>query len=707
MKCVFQDPRTSQFLSDWAAGIKLEMPIFSFYHLGSKLQKSQEGMLRAILFSVLDRHRYLIPSIFQEVYRKLATNEAFSVPDQTAFELRRAFRRLLESVSTSLRLCIFIDGVDEYEGDFAELLEVLTSVKTSACTKVLLSSRPTTLCDTAFSQHPKLYLEDLTHEDIHAYVSEQLGNYAKMQELEELHGVARDALVDMVAERSSGVFLWVVLVVQTLRIGLDGGDNVADMTKRLETLPRDLSELYKEMLPTDPLEKEQASKLLQLLLLSIEIQPESPLSMLQLSFAEESSLQSACKANIDPETIRKITLRCDAMAARLRSRCRGLMEAQRISGIALASYGITIPFVGFFHKTVAEFIRSDEIGSSILSWTGGTTFDPFVSLASSLLHESKALPVEKCFPRAASNLSAAFTYLRIRERRSETEFWNAFRLTMNTKWAVVEHPTAPSGYLAWTHIMGLRLDWQWEKWERCQTDCTAFSIVALLHHNIEYFLEHWRLRSSCPHTSDRNNFCLQVFEHCVEAEILSTDEMVQVFDRLLCYEPFWQLFVRESRSHDTPRSRRNTWSCILAHITWRRVQGSYTVQARDRRLLDVLLRLLQEGEDPNFVTRCRGPSIPFKKAQYQTALSVIQNMYETIRVGDPHVEWVPPQWKLLVDQLEAKGGRNESWEGPNHVDGLSSRLCDHDEIGSGMADEYEAQKSPRKSVSFLSRLRRR
>jgi hypothetical protein len=41
----------------------------------------------------------------------------------TLGKLQRAFQRLLDLSSEDLKLCFFIDGLDEYEGDHEELAQ--------------------------------------------------------------------------------------------------------------------------------------------------------------------------------------------------------------------------------------------------------------------------------------------------------------------------------------------------------------------------------------------------------------------------------------------------------------------------------------------------------------------------------------------------------------------------------------------------------
>jgi hypothetical protein len=97
---------------------------------------------------------------------------------------------------------MFIDGIDEYKGDYFELLGIFSSIESSSCAKAVLSSRPTPECIAAFSHCQSLRLQDLTRDDIRFYVDQQLMKRRHVQ----------------------------------------------DMRRRLEELPTDLKKLYQYML---------------------------------------------------------------------------------------------------------------------------------------------------------------------------------------------------------------------------------------------------------------------------------------------------------------------------------------------------------------------------------------------------------------------------------------------------------------------------
>ena len=59
-----------------------------------------------------------------------------------------------------------------------------------------------------------------------------------------------NALITRALEKSSGVFLWVKVVVKSLIEGLKKCGRISDLRRRVELLPGELSEMYKYMLHT-------------------------------------------------------------------------------------------------------------------------------------------------------------------------------------------------------------------------------------------------------------------------------------------------------------------------------------------------------------------------------------------------------------------------------------------------------------------------
>ncbi|USW46781.1 hypothetical protein Slin15195_G001000 [Septoria linicola] len=61
MRFLASHDKTARYLSSWAAGLPLTVARFFFWTSGTALQRSQNGLLRALLFEILDHDPSLIP----------------------------------------------------------------------------------------------------------------------------------------------------------------------------------------------------------------------------------------------------------------------------------------------------------------------------------------------------------------------------------------------------------------------------------------------------------------------------------------------------------------------------------------------------------------------------------------------------------------------------------------------------------------------
>lgn len=100
------------------------------------------------------------------------------------------------------RMCVFIDGLDEFGGDQDALITLIAKVQTSSV-KVCLSSRPYRSYNEAFGSSATLRLQDLTESDITTYVSDKLRAWTFEDSSEEkVSGVFRT-----IVDKAEGVFL--------------------------------------------------------------------------------------------------------------------------------------------------------------------------------------------------------------------------------------------------------------------------------------------------------------------------------------------------------------------------------------------------------------------------------------------------------------------------------------------------------------------
>jgi hypothetical protein len=171
------------------------------------------------------------------------------------------------------------------------------------------------------------------------------------------------------------------LVVKSLLDGFRNYDRISDLQDRVDEYPAELGSLYLHMFRSMETRYQlHAAQLLRIVIQSIEVQKEKGLTVLQLSFADESNLSLASSAPIRPMDEKERKARCEAMAGRIRSRCCGLIEVRD-------------SVVEVLHKSVLDFLAEDNVWDTILSMT--RNFDPNIALISATLHTIKVLPKQE------------------------------------------------------------------------------------------------------------------------------------------------------------------------------------------------------------------------------------------------------------------------------------------------------------------------
>ena len=245
MNFIWQSQQTLDHLRAWAGTKSLSTPLFFFSVTGTQLQQSVEGLLRSLICQILEKYRHFVSNISQETWTASADAQAF--PVWTEENLRHCFQTLIKTITPSLRICIFIDGLDECSGDHRELLELVSKVADNQDVKVCFSSRPEKSFE-EFQPSCSLRLQELTKEDMQVYVKTKIEGIPQLRSLSSDKSSWKDAMQELIVERAQGVFLWVDLVTKSQINGIRNGDNLATLKRKLSCLPGEVEELYSRML---------------------------------------------------------------------------------------------------------------------------------------------------------------------------------------------------------------------------------------------------------------------------------------------------------------------------------------------------------------------------------------------------------------------------------------------------------------------------
>ncbi|RGP69062.1 vegetative incompatibility het-e-1 [Fusarium longipes] len=353
-KAVLPHGRCEEHLKRWAGNDhKLTIVSFHFWAVGSELQSSQEGLFRTLLVQLLRAHPEVIPVVAPLRWESLCLfnldPKSFSL-----IELGDMFERAITYISTRAKLAMFIDGLDEFEGDCYTLISLVQRC-VAFPVKICISSRPWVEFEGAFGDCPRLKMEDLTHQDISNYVFAKFQADVQFKNLRRRQAHVAKELIESIVKKSSGVFLWVTIVVASLLAGIGAGDRVEDLQKRLDRLPAEIKDLYERILENiDSGYRKHTAQLLKLMM-AFKTRP----SPLLFWYADEIDFMGRTIKE-DPTTItRQESLeRVEDIRRRLNSRCKGLLEIHQNTTTTdqfSSHFGGTVDYL---HKTVYEFVCS-------------------------------------------------------------------------------------------------------------------------------------------------------------------------------------------------------------------------------------------------------------------------------------------------------------------------------------------------------------
>lgn len=358
MKYLSHHPRSNEALQVWAGDAKLVTADYYFWRAGTFLQQSQQGLLQSLLYEILKECPELIPVVCPSRWERVEADSGHGSPWQLE-ELEEAMQRLGSQSKISAKFCFFVDGLDEYKGDDDEakgIIKILDELTQSPQIKICVSSRPWNIFEDSYGRNSdwKIYLQDLTREDIKKYVQSQFEAHPAWKSLTTRDKYYQNIVVE-ITNKAQGVFLWVVLVVRSLCKGLTNGDTISLLKVRLEQLPADLEEFFRYMLGSvDVVYYRHMAQSFKVALSAVE-----PLPLLAYSFLDDELEDPDYALNLRSGQIdnHEINSRLDQTRRQLNGRCQGLLEVVMDRSLDdLYRYR-----VDFLHRTVHDFLQSEDM----------------------------------------------------------------------------------------------------------------------------------------------------------------------------------------------------------------------------------------------------------------------------------------------------------------------------------------------------------
>lgn len=265
---------------------------FFFFHRGTLMQKSFEGLLRSVLYQILQQSKVSTYLLLQ-FKAQLPTQGDH---EWTITRLETALYHILRQRQEDLELILYLDALDEFDGDPERVASfLLTCVREAHGSrtrlKICFASRPWNVFNDKFTNTPQFRVEDHTAEDMQFYIRARLRDHtASSQMLLSATDQFRDGINDLqkqIFQQANGVFLWVQFVLDTLLKELTEGASLGELREVLETFPAELEQLYVALINRIPAQYRREGYIM----LEIVLRADWPLSLQELWDAEQCVFQ--------------------------------------------------------------------------------------------------------------------------------------------------------------------------------------------------------------------------------------------------------------------------------------------------------------------------------------------------------------------------------------------------------------------------------
>jgi hypothetical protein len=386
VKFLLQHENTSKALNKWSHNPLIVSHFF--WKPGIILQRSLRGLLCSLNHQLLSGEQSVIDQILSEFE---FTKDKDSVGDWEISQLMEIFK----FISTNCNRPIFflIDGVDEAD-DAEGILKFLTFSTTLCNTKWCIASRGEEIFQRIFSKHKGFKLNEYTKEDMLNFAQKEIQDtlvYIQGYETIYTEQFLRD-LQHTLVYKAEGVYLWLVLALESIKRGFRNSDRQDTMLSRLRSMPTELEKLYMDMwdrLGEDKgIYQKEAAHYFNLLIshqalvdeynniYEREGTPDWFLTPFQIMLAQNDELQRSLLNKSYELQLLDLEKRCSDMTKSISVKTAGLLVIQHNTSVyprdlqvraeysQLENYATKI--ISFIHRTLFDFLRDTEFGRSIL-----------------------------------------------------------------------------------------------------------------------------------------------------------------------------------------------------------------------------------------------------------------------------------------------------------------------------------------------------
>ncbi|KAH7183325.1 uncharacterized protein B0J16DRAFT_416409 [Fusarium flagelliforme] len=366
MKFIATSSETQEHLATWRSDTRILSHYF--WKAGSTLERSLKGLFLSLT------HQLLLDKVAlgQQLLETMPDiRHKWSYADWDLQELRSALLWMLDKSGNSFLL--LMDGLDESEEFKSHIslgprsLNILEGLSKLQDVKVCFSSREEHVFNCSFEGVETLRVHELTKYDI-----QKLAN-SRLKSLNFANPGDRKRILYLIVEAASGVFLWVVLVVDSVTRAFFIDNSMERLVERINHMPTDVLGLVRDMWGRSGEDghvlgyRASASRYFNLALAN----DGGHLSILTLTLAsKEHDLESMLDPNRtwDKEELSSI---CSKTRKELSVVCHGLLEVESTFSDRAHQVQDSLTIYEelkyrFTHRCAIDFLQDTDSGSALL-----------------------------------------------------------------------------------------------------------------------------------------------------------------------------------------------------------------------------------------------------------------------------------------------------------------------------------------------------
>ena len=292
----------------------------------------------------------------------------------TETRLLNTFGTFLTQTFVDIAVFLCIDGLDELEGEYANVVKMISSLSAQTHVKICMSSRPLWVFENAFAGMPNLRLQDLTYDSIWSYTHSRLIDMIEPRHFDSATAeVNLRHLMAKIVRRAEGVFLWVVVAVRNLREGLQNLVDLDELERDIERLPAGIENLYIQILSRiKPMYRRDAARFLQIVLYDLTF---LPLDVRRMYFIDQEQVKGDVPLVFKKTQAQMLAEACGRMKTRVLSHTLGLLDVipcQVDDNYSRIFDQESRPMneIKIYHRTVVEFLVHNDRAKEFLKEAG-------------------------------------------------------------------------------------------------------------------------------------------------------------------------------------------------------------------------------------------------------------------------------------------------------------------------------------------------